>query len=276
MNTTDTRNPDAIERDIRKTQNDMSDTVNRIGDQMTPRKMFDALLEKADENGVDARYLLDGARRNPLALGLISAGAIWLVSDYDAKPGAFTSNGKSDGYDPGDHDPDHRTYIDHMSRFKREPDEDDRTYQRRRDLHRGTYLMIERDHDEDHSSYRKRLDEATNQLREKRDNFADSARERRHQVASAGRKAADKGQQAYYDNPLLGGLAAALIGAVAGSAIPVSRTEREQIGPQGSKALDMAEGKAKEVGEMAREKKDEAVEKADREMEKNGPAANRT
>lgn len=274
MTQTDTRDPDEIEMEIRRTQKDMSRTVDRIGDQMTPRNMLNSLLDKADENGVDARFLLDGARRNPLALALISAGAIWLVSDYDAKPSAFTSNDGNDsdtGYNPHyDYDPDHRGYIEHMSRVERLPSEDEVTYQRRRDEARGTYLMIERDHNEDHTDYRKRLDEATNRMREKRDHFADSARETRRNAALQGKKAVRKTRDAYEDNPLIGGLIAAVVGAVAGSAIPVSRTERQQLGPMGSDAIDQAEAKARQVGEQALDKKDEMVDKADRKMAEQG------
>jgi len=283
MTQTTTRDPDEIEREIRRTQDDMSRTVDRIGEQMTPRSMLNALLDKAEDNNIDARRLLDGARRNPLALGLISTGAIWLVSDYDATPAAFTSNSSdtndSSGTSGGryDYDPDHRGYVEHMSRLERLQDEDDFAYQSRRDQARGTYLMIERDHDEDHKSYRARLDEATSGMREKRDRFADSARDRSHQmaqsardggqqVAQQGRRVARKGRDLYYDNPLLGGLAAALVGAVAGSALPVTRTEREQLGPQGANVIDQAEAKARDLGGKAMEKKDEVVEKADSAM----------
>lgn len=274
MTQNQTRDPDAIEADIRRTQENMSETVDRIGDQMSPRSLFDALLDKADENGIDARYILDGARRNPLAMALISAGGIWLVSDYDAKPSAFTSNSGSDGISSNayDYDPDHRGYVEHMSRIERQPDEDDTIYRRRRDEHRGTYLMIERDHDEDDKSYRQRLDDATNRMREKRDSFADSARQTRSDLAKRGRRTMDKGRDAYNSNPLVGGLAAAIVGAIAGSVIPSSQTEREKLGPQGAKTLDQAKAKAHEVGREARAKKDEAVAKADRKMEAIGPA----
>ena len=46
--------PEAIERDIRRTQEDMSRTVDQIGDQLTPKKLFNALLDKADEEGREA------------------------------------------------------------------------------------------------------------------------------------------------------------------------------------------------------------------------------
>lgn len=41
------RDPDAIEADIRPTEEDMSRTVDKIGYQMSPRNLFDALLDKA-------------------------------------------------------------------------------------------------------------------------------------------------------------------------------------------------------------------------------------
>src|SRR5215217_6281845 len=89
-----TQNPDAIERDIRRTQEDMSRTVDKIGDQLTLKNVFNSLLDKADENGVDSHYLVDGARRNPIALGLIAAGAIWLVSDKNSKFPSMPSRDK--------------------------------------------------------------------------------------------------------------------------------------------------------------------------------------
>lgn len=275
MTQTETHDPETIERDIRRTQEEMSDTVNQIGDQMTPRRLFDALLKKADENGIDARYVLDGARRNPLALGLIAAGAIWLLSDHDAKPTAFglRSKGKdSADYDIDDYEPDHRRYVEHMAWMERNSDEDDLTYTQRRDEHRGAFLMIERDHNEDHSSYRQRLDDATAKLREKRDNFAESTRQARKNIAKGSRKAVRRSQNAYASNPLIGGLAAAIVGAIAGSVIPSSQAERENLGPQGAKAIDRIGNSAGDLGEDALSKKDDVLADVERKLSETGEA----
>src|SRR3546814_2875848 len=63
---------------------------------------------------------------NPLALGLIAAGGIWLLSDSDAKlstlkPHRRSSSGNEDW---DQHDGFHRSYLDHMSKVQRIPDED--------------------------------------------------------------------------------------------------------------------------------------------------------
>ena len=287
MTTQDTRSPEEIEAEIERTQNDMSRTVDRLGDQFTPRNLMNALFDKAEENDVQARQLYDGARRNPLALGLIAGGLIWLVSDQDAKPSSFTSDDDfdddyDDGYDGGYgrayDDPHHRGYVDHMAAFERLDNEDDTSYRRRRDLHRGSYLMIEQRHDEDDAGFRKRLDDATDTMRQKRDDAAETMRRKRDewadQMRSAGRDIGDRSRRgtrrvkrAYNDDPLIGGALAAFAGLAAGLAAPASSRERELIGRQASDVLDTAKHKAQDAAEKARTKKDEAVEKAEHRIE---------
>lgn len=274
--TTDTRDPAEIEREIRATQAEMSRTADKIGDQLNPKNLLNSLLDKADENGVDARYLLDGARRNPIALAMIALGGIWLVSDSDAKASSLPKlktpgfgKGKSgSSYDSSDDF--HRGYVEHMSRYEPTIGEDDMAYRRRRDAGRASYLMIEQGHDEDETSFRSRLDAATEKLREKRDSWLHSAKDLGSGMSDGagrlGRSTRDTasrvstGAQDYYsENPLVGGAIAAVVGAIAGAAIPASRIEEEQFGAKGAELLDAAKDKARELGDKARDKKDELV-----------------
>jgi hypothetical protein len=272
--TTSTQDPAAIEQDIRRTQDEMSRTVDKIGDQLTPKKIVNALLDKADESGVDTEYLIDGARRNPMALGLIAAGAIWLVSDKDSKFPSMPSRGKKrqastkDDYDlyGSDYGSDvhHRDYVSHMSTLEYREGEDDIAYQRRRDLHRATFLMCE-------SSFRQRLNDMTDKFRDKRSAWSDSAsqtgsaaKQRTQQLAS---QASDKAQDFYSSNPLVGGILMAAVGAAMGSAIPISRKEQETLGSIGEQARDKA-GEAKDqLTQQAMEKKDQLLDKADQKLE---------
>lgn len=284
MPANDTRNPDEIEQEIRATQREMSDTVNQIEAQLTPRNLLNSLLDKADASGVDTRTLLDTARRNPLALGMIAIGGLWLVSDSDARPSALKPNlgggSRSRSHSRADYEPDdtfHRGYVAHMGSVEHRADEDWDAWRRRRDHARASYLMIEPRHDEDEHSFRRRLDDATESMRQRREQAADRARELARQTyegagnlaqgASKGtRRAASQARSFYDDNPLLGGLAAALLGALAGSTIPVSRTEEEQLGSLGSRAIDRAKDAARQAGERARDKKDELVEEVERHV----------
>lgn len=276
--------PEVIERDIRQTQEDMSRTVDKIGDQLTIKNVFNSLLDKADESGVDAHYLIDGARRNPMALGLIAAGAIWLVSDKDAKFPSMPSRSKrpqagtKDKFDLYGSDVHHRDYVTHMSSIEMREGEDIDAYHRRRDMHRANFLMCERNPDEDDKSFRQRLNDLTDKFREKRDAWSDSAsqsstaaRRRTQQMASSAkdgaRQASYRAQDAYASNPLVGGILAAAVGAALGTAIPVSRTEQEKLGAIGSKARDMANEQKDQLTEKAMEKKDELLEKADHKLQ---------
>lgn len=270
---TDDRSPEQIEHEIRSTQRDMSRTVEQLQDRMSGRNMLDALLDRAEENGIDARYLLDAARRNPLALGLIAAGGLWLVSDADARPSALRPNRGKSGSDDSDSahahgswHSEHQSYLAHMNQCERRPDEDDLAYRRRRDMARASYFMIEQGHDEDEHSFRSRLDQATEQMRERRHQAAERARDMSQRSRDKARAAASQARGLYQESPLVGGLAAAFVGAIAGAALPVSRTEEEYLGTAGEKALDKAQEQGEYLVQTAREKKDDMVDKADEKM----------
>jgi hypothetical protein len=271
--TTDTQpDPAAIEQDIRRTQEDMSRTVDKIGNQLTARNIFNALLDKADENDVDARMLIDGARRNPVALGLIAAGAIWLVSDKDSK---FPSVGsrKSKNFDDdwsSDHDVHHRDYVSHMSSVEMGEGEDYATYQRRRDIARANFLMIERNDDEDDSGFRQRLDSMTDSFRQKRRAWSESSGQAGSAAKDKARIAKTKTQDFYESNPLVGGILAAAFGAALGSGLPISRKEQDTLGSVGEKARDMASEQKDQITSKLSEKKDEVLEKADEKLQQTG------
>lgn len=278
MNSTDTtttQDPAAIEADIRRTQEDMSRTVDEIGNQLTLRNIVDALLDKADDSNVDARMLLDGARRNPVALGLIAAGTIWLVSDKDSK---FPSMGSGKSRKSGEMDLDgqdihHRDYVEHMTAVEFREGEDPVAYQRRRDIARASFLMCERRPDEDEHSFRQRLDDMTESFRQKRRAWMDSASNAGAATSDTARRAVSRTQDMYYSNPMVGGIIAAAVGAAFGSAVPVSRKEQETLGGVGEKAREMASEQKDQIQSKLREKKDEIVDKADQKLQSSGSQA---
>lgn len=262
MNDQTYQDPAEIERDIRNTQEEMSRTVDAIGDQLTPRNLLNALLDKADSNDIDARALLDGARRNPLALAMIAGGAIWLVSDNDAKLPKFERN-KSAPDRSLEVDPHHRDYISHMERVEMRDGEEYASYQRRRDAARANFFMVERSHDDDDHSFRQRLDQAAESFRNRRHAWSDSTRHAGKAVVGGGRdavgSAVGKSHELYDGNPLIGGLVAAAAGAFLGSLLPESQAEQQALGSIGEKARTLASDQADQLMSAAREKKDELV-----------------
>lgn len=209
-NTTN-RSPDQIERDIRATQNDMSRTVEQLGDELSGRNIFKSLVDKAEQSGFNLRYLMDAAQRNPLALGLIAAGGLWLVSGSDAKLSAFT---KSKGHADTDVDP-YASSADFSESGNWAAD--------------GTADMVEQSRDRT-------------------------------------QKLATKAKSLYFDNPLVSGLAAAMVGAIAGSTLPATRTEKNYVGAMGEKALGTAQSKLKQTGGEARKMADQLLDKVDQNI----------
>lgn len=252
-----------IEREIRQTQDDMSRTVDRIGDQLTPRSIMNALFDKADAHDIDARTLLDGARRNPLALAMIAGGAIWLVSDSDAKLPKMPSFDRK----PGDRssDSDHRDYIAHMDRVEWRDGEAIDDYQRRRDMARANYFIVERGNQEDDQTFRERLDVASEKFREKREAWGDRVQSTGEAMRSRSRTMANGASDLFRDNPLVGGLLAAAAGAIAGTSLPMTKTEDEKLSDVGHNAREIIGEQKDQLTSAAQEKKNELVSMAEQQ-----------
>lgn len=75
--------------------------------------------------------------------------------------------------------------------------------------------------------------------------------------------AANKAADLYGENPLVGGILAAAIGAASGSALSATRKEKEILGPVGQKAREVVSEHTEQVATQARTTKDELLDKAD-------------
>ena len=107
VNTSDTRpHPEAIERDVRRTQDEIGRTVDKLEDKMNPRDISRSVL--GDDGSKAAREALEVTRQNPVPVALIAIGLIWLVSTsrspiirrfterFSGKGGSDTSSGEFD------------------------------------------------------------------------------------------------------------------------------------------------------------------------------------
>ena len=119
----------AIERDIVETQNNISDTVEKLKERLSPQSLLNSVLGD-DKQGFD--QVVNLAKRNPFAVALIGAGVAWLATGKEAK---MPSLGKSRD-DNVRSDP-HRAYVDHMARIEIRDGETTQQFQRRRDLARS-------------------------------------------------------------------------------------------------------------------------------------------
>ena len=309
MTDTTNQSADAIERDIEKTQNSISDTVEQLQERFSPRALMNSVL---GDDGDGSDKLVHAAKTNPLGVALMGAGALMLAS---GRTGGSTRNSITDAVSSltdrigGRHrnavpaepsDPHHRSYLAHMNAVSHTEGESADDYRRRRDRARSSYFMLEQGHDEEESAFRKRLDDAGEALRKRTSAFgdmlssggqsvsdgassaagwaSDTASSAGSSLRSGGRRASAKAQAGYQQNPLVGGLIAAAVGAILGAVIPETDYEDEMLGEYGDAArskagelADTAKAKASDLAEQGKAKAADAaqtaLDKADSKLE---------
>lgn len=73
---------DTIEGEIERTQDEIGDTVERIGEKLSPNAVTRSLL--GDEGQEVVREIIHMARDNPIPSAMVAIGAIWLVATSDS------------------------------------------------------------------------------------------------------------------------------------------------------------------------------------------------
>lgn len=76
--TRDRNDEAAIEKDVRRTQDEMGDTVHKLEEKMNPRDIAHDVM--GDEGTDMAREALDATRQNPIPVAMIAVGLIWLLA----------------------------------------------------------------------------------------------------------------------------------------------------------------------------------------------------
>lgn len=113
-NSTDSRaDKAAIEKEVRRTQDEMGETVNKLEEKLNPRDITHSAL--GDEGADIAKEAVEVTRHNPVPIALIAIGVIWLlatsrspmirrITDRAAGSGR-RSNGKDAGLRPRSAEP---------------------------------------------------------------------------------------------------------------------------------------------------------------------------
>ena len=73
-----TNEADIIEQDVVETQDAMGNTLQKLEEQLTPRGIAQSVM--GDEGTDFAREALDLVKQNPIPVGLMAIGAIWLLA----------------------------------------------------------------------------------------------------------------------------------------------------------------------------------------------------
>ena len=247
---------DRIEDDINQSRNRLNDTLEAMGSRLSPGQMLDEALGLAQgQAGQFAAKLGRQMRDNPLPTVLIAAGIAMLMRGQ--------SNGLSAhvGHDDWHNERRFRSIEETRWSNPRRQDESDDAYHERvhglyakaLDLTQGAGEAVH-DFKQRIGSVVKNLEHAATRSRERLNNtFSDAAHMMQDGAAYAGNKATDlkhKADNFYAESPLAAGAIALAIGALIGSATPLSDMEREGL----ADIADSASAKGANLAERAADK----------------------
>ncbi len=236
--TQDNVGADMIEKDIVRTQNDISETVSELQEKLQPQQLLRTVV--GDPQQVPSQ-LFDAVKRNPAAALLIGIGAVWLLSGHQPKMPKLGRNGKN-GQD----------FVDQQfASIPRYEGESEEIYQARLATARDNHAASS---DE---GVRGKIGGFTQGLRDKAKQLGGGSLtlgEAKSAIATRGRSAAAWSSAKHDQEPLVTAVGAVAIGALAALAIPKTKVEREKFAPLRETAMSKVAGIKEQALQAAGEK----------------------
>jgi ElaB/YqjD/DUF883 family membrane-anchored ribosome-binding protein len=243
---------DRIEADINNTRHRLNDTLDALGSKLSPGQMVDEVLGLAQgQAGQFAAKLGRQVRDNPMPSVLIAAGVAMLFLNRDHADSADHFSG-----DDWHTERRFRTVEEARWRTPRMANESDADYEHRLHEAHASALNLKQRAGEAIDAFKQRVanvvssaEDAASSVRHKMgDAVSDAAHFAKHQGERLGQRAANVSHKTvdfYGDNPVAFGAIALAIGALIGSATPLSDTERNALEGVADKAArtgaDLAE-----------------------------------
>lgn len=246
---------DRIEADVNASRHRLNDTLEALGSKLSPGQMLDEALGLFQgQAGQFAGKLGRQVRDNPMPTMLIATGIAWLVMS--------NREDKHSGSDDSYHERRYRALEEARWSTARMSDESDDAYHGRLHDAYAKVLDLKQSAGEAAHDFKARVGRAVEEaksvaasMRERvTQRLADAkhyAQDKAQQIGAAASNARHKAQDFYGETPLAIGALALAVGAIVGSAAPLSRQEREALGPMADKAArvgaDLAERGAQKV-----------------------------
>lgn len=271
------RSVDDIERDIHRTQQEMSRTIDSIQYRLSPGYIKSRAREQMKNK---SRGMMDRIKENPAAAAIAGAGLFMLFrgdskSDSSSDYEAYGSSGADYGTDYG-----YVMICDACGFSVHEHEGQGHGFtERARDRMneagskaKGKMADLKHSASDAAHSVSDKADDAKERIQESAGRMSrkahDASRRARQQARRTGRKA----QQRFDQDPLLMGAIGIAAGALLGAMIPESDRERELMGDTRDEFVERGKQLAREKGEqvrrVAKHAKDAAVEEAKQESKR--------
>lgn len=258
------RSPAQIRVDIERTRSHLDDTVDAIGDKLSPGRFVDELWSRVQADGASA--VADTLREHPIPFTLVGAGLGWLVYERaSARPDRERRQGDAfDGRVEG-------RYYGEVEGVEYD-DEDDESLG---DRMRYAKDSLKQSASEARKGVRDKASSAAEAVTDKLSDARESVTDRAESTARGVKRAAERTREGFWHmlerNPVAVGAIALGAGLAVGLGAPRTRWEDERMGRaarsfkrEGKQVMEETAGKvmgvAQEAYDTAREKGSEAMQ----------------
>lgn len=257
---------DRIEADLNQSRHRLNDTLEALGQKLSPGQMVDEVLGLAQgQAGEFAGKLGRQVKDNPLPTLLIAAGVGMLLLNRNSHDSSSNINA-----DDWHHERRYRSLEEARWSTPRNTGESETDYDDRVHQAYAKALDLKQRAGEAVHDFKARVSKTVDGIKSN----AESARERmmqmagdaKHSVQGQARKlgqtatdARHSAENFYDDSPLAAGAIALAVGALIGAAAPLSRPEREALGGVADRAVSKGADLAERGAAMVEERVERAV-----------------
>jgi len=240
-----------IRRDIARTQNEMSHTIDEIQYRLSPAHLKEQAKQRIRRAGVrTSRNTIDRVKSNPLGAAMVGVGLWMLLRNNDDDHDVYYTN-RGYEFDRGyDYDRDH---DHHMHAYSPQSDYRDFSYGE----DRGRMAEMKDRVGESLSGVKDRVSGLTDRVGNATENVGEHvgdlagragerASELRDRTMYGARQLSMRGRDMLTDTPLIAGIAALALGALVGAMIPETERENELFGQKRDQLKDRATEIARE------------------------------
>jgi hypothetical protein len=239
---------DRIEADINQSRHRLNDTIDALGSKLSPGQMVDEALGLLQgQAGQFAGNLGRQVRDNPMPAALIAAGVAWMILSKNQRhqePKSHSLTAQDWAAERG-----FRSIEEARLRMAQHQDESAEAYFDRMHSDYAKSLDLKQKAGEAAHEFKQRVNDTVAGIERRAmavrermaQTFAGAAHLAHDQAERAGEAAADikhKAESFYEENPLAAGALALAIGALIGSAAPLTEAERSALGDVADKAVD--------------------------------------
>lgn len=249
---------DRIEADVQQSRHRLNDTLEALGQKLSPGQMVDEVLGLAQGQAGDFAKKLGGqVKDNPLPTLLIAAGVGMLLLNRNQ-----TSSGPSIDADDWHHERRYRSLEEARWSTPRNTGESDNDYEDRVHQAYAKALDLKQKAGEAVHEFKARVSTTVEGIKSRADgarermsatlsNAKTSVQDQARKLGQTATNARHSAESMYDETPLAAGAIALAVGALIGAAAPLSRPERETLSgiadKAASKGADLAERGAQMV-----------------------------